>query len=161
MVSIIYGPVQPIFAAVPNALDRMGFRRGAPAASVLINLGCGADLAIAAAETFAATLQPGTTSLVISVLGPYAAEDWAAAREAATLWAFTRWAALAWAARGVRVNVIGVGASVLAPDQPMESSGQGAAAVAAIPASADDVAATVRAMWEMRSMTGQLIRLGA
>ena len=77
---------------------------------------------------------------------------------AAGAWAFTRHAALAWAPRGVRVNMIGLGASP-PPDPDPVARGRGAP-VHARPASVEDAVRTIHAMVAWPSMTGQFVRLG-
>lgn len=75
--------------------------------------------------------------------------DWKTARDATVLWAHVRHAALAWAPRRLRINAIGIGIN------PAQLSHAPAA-----PATQADIAATVLAMWQLPSMTGQVIRLG-
>jgi len=116
---------------------------GAPA-DVLITTQADANAAIASAEMFAASLPHGGEALVVHVLRAGKSNDWASTREAALLSAHVRHAALAWAPRRVRVNAIGIG------------GGQPPAA----PATPADIAAAVLAIWELPSMTGQVIRLG-
>ncbi len=132
---------------------------GLDSAALLINLD--PDTAIASAEKFADAVPPGQEALVVNILYAHAADDWNAARAAAILWAFTRHTALAWAPRRIRVNAIGLGISPVLPSQPAESAGQAAGPAPSVPATVQDLVATVRAMWEFPSMTGQLIRLGA
>jgi len=114
---------------------------------------------IAAAEAFAARHSSGDALVVLTL--PAAGSDWASAREAAELWAFTRWAALACASRGLRINAIAIGRAALLPDQPAPQAARPGVHAPATPATADDVAAAIRLFWSAKSLTGQLVRLGA
>jgi hypothetical protein len=132
---------------------------------VLVNADPAPDSAsiISRCEAFAAEhAQTGVASLIVTVL-PSAEPGLAHFTQhqaIATLWAFTRQAALEWAPRGIRVNAIGLGATPFGPDEPDDQSGRNAAAVLAAPATLDDIAATICAMADFASMTGQIIRLG-
>ena len=99
---------------------------------------------IAAAEAFHQTAD-GADRVVVLTL-PRQTQDWAQARDAGELHAFLRWAALHWAQAGTRVNALGFG--------------QGGAAAPAMPATQDDVAASLALFTAASSMTGQVIRLG-
>lgn len=155
--AILNGPADPSLA---SALGAAGFAFGdAPPATLLVNLGGDAAAAIGTAERFAEAARE--ESLVVSILHPHTRDNWPAARDAAILWAFTRHAALAWAPRGIRVNAVGLGISPVLATQPQEASGQPAGPVPAPAATPSDIAATILAIWGFRSMTGQLIRLGA
>ena len=155
--AILHGLADPFLA---SALGAAGFAvSDAPPATLLINLGGDPTAAIDTAERFAEAARED--ALVVTILYPHAADDWPAARDAATLWAFTRHAALAWAPRGIRVNAVGLGVSPVLATQPTEASGQPAAPAPAQSATPSDIAATILAMWGFPSMTGQLIRLGA
>lgn len=118
-------------------------------ADVLVTTQTDADAAIASAETFAASLQHGQEALVVHVLLGGARNDWETMRAATVLWAHVRHAALAWAPRHLRINAIGVGIN---PAQLNQAP--------AVRATQADIAATVLAMWQLPSMTGQIIRLG-
>jgi NAD(P)-dependent dehydrogenase (short-subunit alcohol dehydrogenase family) len=123
---------------IAPAIEAAGFAvvTGPPALLLITNT----DQAIANAEKFADAVPPGQEALVVNILQAHAPDDWVGARAAALLWAFTRHAALAWAPRGIRVNAVGLDATPAAPA---------------------DLAATILAMWDFPSMTGQIIRLGA
>jgi hypothetical protein len=147
---------------IRDALCAAGFTLAvAPPAVLLVNQLADADAAIANAKFFADALPPDQEALVVNILHPDTPGDWPSARAAALLWAHTRHAARAWAPRRIRVNAIGPGVSPIVPGQPALSSGQAAGPAPAAPATPADIAATILAMWEFRSMTGQLIRLGA
>ncbi len=149
-------------AALPQALRQAGMvLTAALPAAVLINLAHDAGAAIATAEVFADAVPPQGEALVINLLAEHALTDWPAASAAATMWAFTRHAALVWAARGIRVNALCFGACPEAVDQPRETAGRAAFAAPAGPATLADIASTVVAFCRLRSMTGQLVRLGA
>ena len=114
-------------------------------------------------EAFAATqTQTGPESLIVTLLPTVepGLSQFALHQSVATLWAFTRQAALEWAPRRIRVNAIGLGTAAFGPDEPFDQAGRNAAAVLAAPATLADIAATIRAMAEFASMTGQIIRLG-
>jgi NAD(P)-dependent dehydrogenase (short-subunit alcohol dehydrogenase family) len=87
--------------------------------------------------------------------------DFARHAAAATLWAFTRQAALEWAPRRIRVNAVGLGVAPFGPFEADDQAGRGAATCPAAPSGPAGIAATILAMAEMPSMTGQIIRLGA
>jgi hypothetical protein len=160
--ALLHGAPEGILAALPAALAAAGFTLGTDApASLLVNCGGTAEAAIGAAQQFAAAARPAEDSLVVTILRAHAPGDWPAAQAAASLWAFTRYAALAWAPLLVRVNAVGLGVSPVLYDEAPEAAGRAAGAVAAAAATPEDVAATILAMWRFRSMTGQLIRLGA
>ncbi len=160
--ALLHGTPTGALAHLQAALDQAGISPTphAPAA-LLINLTQDADSAIDAATAFAAATPAGEEALIINLLAAHDAADWPATRARATLWAFTRHAALAWAPRGIRVNALGLGISPVSPDQPRESAGQAASATPAEPATLADITATILAFTRLRSMTGQLIRLGA
>jgi hypothetical protein len=120
-----------------------------PPADVLITTPNGADAAIASAESFAASLPEGREALVVHVLRASETNDWESTRAAAVLWAHVRHAALAWAPRRLRINAIGIGIN---PAQLSQAP--------AAPATLVDIAGTIMAMWQLPSMTGQIIRLG-
>ncbi len=135
----------------------------APGLRLLVNTDSDPELSDVAARCRSfADASPGE-ALLITIL--YAAAPGLAmfSRHAANaaLWAFTRQAALEWAPRRIRVNAIGLGASPADPDGAQEQSGRAAADMPAEPASAEDIARTIRAMAAWPSMTGQLVRLGA
>ncbi len=115
---------------------------------------------IARCERFAAEIETG---LIITLLPatPPGLQHFSLHQAVATLWAFTRQAALEWAPRGIRVNAIGLGAAPFGPDEADDQARRTAANVVAAPATFDDIAATVRAIADFASMTGQIIRLGA
>jgi hypothetical protein len=140
------GPDENFAAAVADA----GFGiAAAPPSDVLITAQTDADAAIASAETFAASLAPGQEALVVHVLHAGKSNDWEATRTATVLWAYVRHAALIWAPRRLRINAVGIGihTAQLSP-------------APANPATQADIASTVLAMWQLPSMTGQIIRLG-
>ncbi len=115
-------------------------------------------------EKFAASLPGGTDGVIITLLphAPPGLADFARHRAAAVLWAFTRQAALAWAPRRIRVNAIGLGCAPFGPFEPDDQAGRAATdPMPAPPASLADIAATVRAIMNLPSMTGQIVRLGA
>ncbi len=117
---------------------------------------------LARARDFAATLPAGQEGLVITLLHAYppgldAFEGHAAN---AMLWAFTQQAARAWAPRRIRVNAIGLGASVFGPFEPLEQAGRAACPVPAAPATLDDIVRALRFIAACPSITGQVIRLG-
>ena len=158
--AIIQGTPPGHLAALPRALAQAGIGPAATTqADILINVGEDPEAAIAAAEAFAASAPADRETLVINVLHAHAG-GWPAARAHALLWAHTRHAALAWAPRGIRVNALAFGTIPHAPDQPLESAGQAAFAAPAAPATMADIAATICLFWRLRSMTGQIIRLG-
>jgi NAD(P)-dependent dehydrogenase (short-subunit alcohol dehydrogenase family) len=114
-------------------------------------------------EAFAATHpETGPESLIVLLLPAVepGLSRFSLHEAVATLWAFTRQAALEWAPRRIRVNAIGLGAAPFGPDESFDQAGRNAAAVLAAPATLGDIAATIRAMAEFASMTGQIIRLG-
>jgi len=118
------------------------------------------DGIIARSTMFAAA----TPHSVIVTLIPSATPglpDFARHRAAATLWAFTRQAALEWAPQGIRVNAIGLGAAPFGPFEAEDQAGRAAAELGAAPATQAEIARTIRAIVELASMTGQIIRLGA
>jgi hypothetical protein len=160
----LVGEADGVLAGLGGALRQAGAEPqaaaigGAPAGT-LVTLTAESGAAIAAAVRFAAETGEADR-LVVLVLPSGPAGDWIAAREAAVLWAFTRHAALAWAPRGVRVNALALGAVPVLAGQIAET-GRPAAAVAAAAATVEDAAAAILAMRRWRSMTGQLIRLGA
>ena len=159
---ILDTPQGGLFAVLPEKLRDAGFTTAAtPPATLLVTASGDADAAIAAAYAFAGALAPRQHALIVIILRAHAPDDWPAARTAATLWAFTRHAALAWAPRGIRVNAVGLGISPNLPGQPVEESGRPAGPAPAAPATPDDLAETILAIWRFPSMTGQLIRLAA
>ena len=101
--------------------------------------------------------------LIVTLLpsAPPGLSDFALHAAVATLWAFTRQAALEWAPRKIRVNAIGLGAAPFGPSEAPDQAGRGAAEMPALPATLADIARTIRAIADLPSMTGQLIRLGA
>ena len=163
MTSVLFqGTPSFLLEALPQALQQAGITMtDALPASLLINLTTAPAQAIDAATTFAAAVPPGEEVLVINLLPTHAPDDWQGASAAATIWAFTRYAARAWAPRQIRVNALSFGACPNLPDQPRESTGQAASGTPAIAATQADVAATVLAFWRLRSMTGQMIKLGS
>jgi NAD(P)-dependent dehydrogenase (short-subunit alcohol dehydrogenase family) len=130
---------------------------------VLVNADPAPDGAaiIARCEAFAAQAPAGALIITLLPSVPPGLQQFGLHQAVATLWAFTRQAALDWAPRGIRVNAIGLGAAPFGPDEADEQAGRAASIVLAAPATLDDIAATVRAMVEFASMTGQIIRLGA
>lgn len=102
-------------------------------------------------------------SLIVTLINaaPPGLRDFAQHEAAATLWAFTRQAALEWAPKGIRVNAVGLGAAPFGPFEADDQSGRAAAACPAAAATHADIAGAIRAIAEMPSMTGQIIRLGA
>jgi len=118
---------------------------------------------IASCTTFAATIPEGTEALIITILtAPPPGLDHVAHHTAnAAIWAFTQQAALAWAPRQIRVNAIGLNTSPAGPFEPTEQAGRTAGPAPAAPASLDDIVRTIQAIVSFRSMTGQIIRLGA
>jgi NAD(P)-dependent dehydrogenase (short-subunit alcohol dehydrogenase family) len=137
----------PPGALVP-LLAAQGFAVGGDAPRLLIALGQDGEPAIQAATTFAGAQTADEDSLVVTILSSPPHAGWQQAREMAVLWAFTRHAALAWAPRRVRVNALGLNVGPVPPGQPAASAGWA------------DVAASIAAMWRLRSMTGQLLSLG-
>jgi NAD(P)-dependent dehydrogenase (short-subunit alcohol dehydrogenase family) len=130
---------------------------------VLINADPHPDSAAIIARTTAFAAE-AAGALIVTLLpkAPPGLQHFALHQAAATLWAFTRQAALDWAPRKIRVNAIGLGT---APFGPFEADDQAGRAAADIHATARhdpaDIARTIRAIAELPSMTGQLIRLGA
>ncbi len=157
--------IPPLIAGDPDPALAALLAQGAYTLRLLVNADPAPDSAaiIARCEAFAADqADTGMEALIVTLL-PAAApglKDFARHRSVATLWAFTRQAALEWAPRRIRVNAIGLGAAPFGPDEASEQAGRCAAAVLAAPATAADIAGTVRAMAELASMTGQIIRLG-
>jgi len=137
-----------IDAVLPGCAAALADLRG----RILVTAG---DAQIPAAENF---MGPG---LIVLTLPPAQPDSWQAARQAAELWAFTRFAALRWAPRGVRVNAISLGRAALLPDQPAPPAAHPGTHAPAAPATPDDVAATIALLWSAKSITGQLVRLGA
>ncbi len=131
-----------------------------PGVAVLVNTDTGA--APARARDFAAGLAIGQEGLVISLLHAYPAglDRFEGHAANAILWAFTQHAARAWAPRRIRVNAIGLGASLSGPFEPLEQSGRAACAMPAAPATLEDIARTIRFIAACPSITGQIIRLG-
>jgi NAD(P)-dependent dehydrogenase (short-subunit alcohol dehydrogenase family) len=118
---------------------------------------------IARCEAFAAAhMDTGPESLIVTLLPTVETGllHFTLHQAVATLWAFTRQAALEWAPRRIRVNAIGLGATPFGPDEASDQAGRNATAVLAAPATLADIAATIRAMADFASMTGQIIRLG-
>ncbi len=135
-----------------------------PGAAILLNADPAAAPAgtLARARDFAATLPAGQEGLVVTLLHAYppGLDAFAGHATNATLWAFTQQAARAWAPRRIRVNAIGLGASVFGPFEPLEQAGRAACAVPAAAATLDDIVRAVRFLAECPSITGQVIRLG-
>ncbi len=160
--AILNIPGSGVFAGISGALHSAGFSPvPSPPAGLLISCAGDADAGIASARAFAEAVPPDQEALIVNILPAYARGDWGGARRAALLWAFTRHAALEWAPRRIRVNALGLGVFPALPDQLPEEAGRAAGAAPAAPATPEDVAATILAMWRFPSMTGQLIRLGS
>jgi NAD(P)-dependent dehydrogenase (short-subunit alcohol dehydrogenase family) len=161
---VLVGEPAGIFAALAASLRRAPGVPDGPAA-LLVNLPGDTEEAIGAATRFAeAAPDDGADRLVVNVLDaapPPGAADWPAIRHAATLWAFTQYAALAWAPRRIRVNALSVGAAPASPWQPPESAARAASAVPSARANEADMQSAILALARWRSMTGQMIRLGA
>lgn len=163
MISIAFsGPLPPALAALPQALPGAGL---APAAHprLLLTLQDSAADAIGAAQAFAdqAFADQDAADAVIVHLLPREDGGWARAREAALLWAWVRHAARVFGPRGLRVNALALGGvPPSTPDQSGLQAGRAAAPVPAAPAGMDDIARTLAAFCALRSMTGQMIRLG-
>jgi NAD(P)-dependent dehydrogenase (short-subunit alcohol dehydrogenase family) len=164
---IFNGTLDGALSLLPQALQQAGLAiTDTLPAAVLLNVAHEPAGVIAAAEAFADAVTPQGDRLVINLLADHARgdgtpHDWVAASAAATIWAFTRHAALAWGPRGIRVNALSFGACPDALDQPREDAGRPAFSALAAPASLADIAATILAFCRLRSMTGQIIRLGA
>jgi hypothetical protein len=121
----------------------------APPADVLVTTQTDADAAIASAETFAALLPDGQEALVVHLLHGGKTNDWETMRAATVLLAHVRHAALVWAPRRLRINAVDIGINRAQVSQ-----------APALPATQADIAATILAMWQLPSMTGQVVRLG-
>jgi hypothetical protein len=161
-IAIWTGEPASICSHLPDTLRAAAMTRDTAKASLLINLSEDEDAAIEAATRFA-SWDPvdGEDRLVVNVLRAHTAPDWPKTRAAAALWAFTRHAALHWAPRRIRVNALGLGISPLLPGQGQEDAARAAGAAPQMLATQAEIAACIMAMWRWRSMTGQLIRLGA
>jgi hypothetical protein len=169
---------------LPSPMRPLALTAQTARASLLINLGPDPEAAIEAATRFASwPAENREDRLIVNVLRHHEPADWPQARAAATLWAFTRHAALHWAGQGIRINAIGLGAIPDLPWQAREASAQpassaagatgatGAAGAAGATGAAGAAGATgatdaaiadcIMAMWRWRSMTGQIVRLGA
>jgi NAD(P)-dependent dehydrogenase (short-subunit alcohol dehydrogenase family) len=157
-IAILTLPQPEFFAAVRAALDDAGFG-DAPPATLLVQQSQDAAAIIATARDFAGAVPDDAEALVINILPRSTLTDWPAYQSAALLWAFTRHAALAWAPRRIRVNAIAFGEVPSLHDQPAEDAGRAAGPAPAAPATPEDLAATVLAIWQFPSMTGQVIRL--
>jgi NAD(P)-dependent dehydrogenase (short-subunit alcohol dehydrogenase family) len=118
-------------------------------ASIFITAG---SAAIATAREFAEAVPHGQDALVVTLLVGTSPDPAKAAQQ----WAFIRQAALDWAPRRIRINAVGVGTDPLLPRQPARAANH--TDLQPIPTA--DIAATIRLMWNLPSMTGQLIRLG-
>jgi NAD(P)-dependent dehydrogenase (short-subunit alcohol dehydrogenase family) len=153
-VPIVAGKPEPGLAGILSAL-----RFDLP---VLINADAVPDGAtiIARSTAFAAG---SADSLIVTLLRAArpGLQDFPCHAAAAILWAFTRQAALEWAPQRIRVNAVGLGVAPFGPYEADDQAGRAAATCPAAAASLDDIAETIRAMVEMPSMTGQIIRLGA
>jgi NAD(P)-dependent dehydrogenase (short-subunit alcohol dehydrogenase family) len=161
-IAIWTGEAGDILAQLPDALRPEAMTPRTTRASLLINLTEDPEAAIAAATRFSSwQAVGGEDRLVVNVLRAHAASDWPGSRANATLWAFTRHAALHWAPRNIRLNALGLGAAPALPWQGQEDGARAAGAAPAAIATSADIAACIMAMWRWRSMTGQLIRLGA
>jgi hypothetical protein len=176
-IAIWTGDAEGILPHLPATLRPEAMTPRTARASLLINLTEDADAAIDAATRFASWDATGTEDrLVVNVLRAHAApadsaaahaaaahtaSDWPRIRGQTALWAFTRHAALHWAPRRIRVNAIGLGTSPGLPWQGQEDTARAAGAAPQMPASQASIVACLMAMWRWRSMTGQLIRLGA
>jgi NAD(P)-dependent dehydrogenase (short-subunit alcohol dehydrogenase family) len=129
---------------------------------VLINADATPDgAAIIARSTAFAEGRPA--SLIVTLIRAAAPglEEFSQHEAAAILWAFTRQAALAWAPRRIRVNAVGIGAAPFGPFEADDQAGRAAAPCRAEAAGLADIAATLCAIADLPSMTGQIIRLGA
>ena len=135
-----------------------------PEAAILLNANPATAPAeiVARARDFAATLPAGQEALVITLLNAYppGLDAFEGHGANATLWAFTQQAARAWAPCRIRVNAIGLGASVFGPFESAEQAGRAANPVPAAPATLEDIVRTVRFLAACPSITGQIIRLG-
>lgn len=128
----------------------------APAAQAILALEAEAEpeATIAALTAALAESAEGTAVLLLTAGGA----TWPASRRLALLAAFTRHAALAHAARGVRVNAI----ALCAPGPAgWNAAWPDAGAIAAAPATADDVARLAWFLLATQSVTGQFVRLAA
>lgn len=121
------------------------------------------EVVVARCRAFVECLPSGMEALIVTLLHRPAPgiADWPAQAACASLWAFSRAAALDWAPRGIRVNAIGIGVVPPDPWAGEVQATQPAFEMPCQPATAVDIAGTVVAMAAMRSMTGQIVRLGS
>ena len=121
------------------------------------------EVVVARSLAFAESVPSDMEAVVVTLLTqvPAGLDHWRAHAASASLWAFTREAALSWAPRNVRFNAIGLGATPFSPWEPAEQASRPAFAMAAQAATTADIIRTVLAIVGLRSMTGQIIRLGA
>ena len=126
----------------------------------LINAGVAPNLpaTVQRCRDFAAATQPGEQALIVNIFQGSGSADPSQAMEAAGLWAFTRHAALEYAPRQIRVNAIGLG---LSPALPTDFADRATPPSRAASICMADLVRTIRAMAGLRSMTGQIIRLGS
>lgn len=141
------GPLPP---GLPEHLAAAGIAATVGgAASIFITAG---SAAIVTAREFAEAVPHSQDALVVTLLVGAPPDP----AEAAQQWGFIRQAALDWAPRRIRINAVVVGANPLLPHQPAPAASH----TNPPPIPIADIAATIRLMWNLPSMTGQLIRLG-
>ena len=141
------GPLPP---GLPEDLAAAGIGATVSgAASIFVTAG---SAAIATAREFAEAVPHGQDALVVTLLVGTPPDPTYAAQQ----WGFIRQAALDWAPRRIRINAVAGGADPLLPHQPARAASH----TDPLPIPTADIAATIRLMWNLPSMTGQLIRLG-
>jgi len=154
---------RPIIAGAPNQELAALLSQAPYTMPILINADPRPDSdAIIGRSTAFAAETPNALIVTLLPSAPPGLLAFALHRAAATLWAFTRQAALDWAPKKIRVNAVGLGAAPFGPFEADDQAGRASAQIhAAAPASLADIARTIRAIAELPSMTGQIIRLGA
>jgi NAD(P)-dependent dehydrogenase (short-subunit alcohol dehydrogenase family) len=151
---------------LPGALQAAGFllqdsRVAAEPAGMLVNLAEDPQAVMDAAHAFAAqTSGCESERLIVNVSAVPRPDEWDRTKAAAIIGAFTRHAALAWAPAHIRINSLCIGAT---RPHGLAAHHRSATTRVTSPTGAShyDVVQTILAMWRWRSMTGQMIRLGA
>jgi NAD(P)-dependent dehydrogenase (short-subunit alcohol dehydrogenase family) len=154
---------EPTIAGGPDPALAAALSKAPYDMPILVNADPHPDSAAIIARTTAyAAKTAGALIVTLLPSAPPGLKNFALHQAAATLWAFTRQAALEWAPQKIRVNAVGLGTAPFVPFEAVDQAGRAAADIHAT--ARHDYAAiaqTIRAIAELPSMTGQLIRLGA